>query len=150
MSSWWTITFFAAGESGKVKELEQALPLFFHIVSETDRIGGALLAQVAQNYGGSAAIEDMIEDYPEVVFSGTMVHEQADAGGVYSVFTGAKAESKWLEFSVPGENQPIKAGEIRRDLLKLEAKIARLRKRQDFYMDELRRLHFDTGTANGR
>jgi len=145
MSSWWEITFFATGDLDKIDELERSLPSLFHIVSETDRTGGALLAHVAQNYGGSAAIEDIIEGYPDVAFNGTMLHEQADVGSTHSVFTGAQGAAEWREYTFRAEGRPITAADLRDELSKLDAKIARLRKRHDFYTDELGRMEPTAG-----
>jgi len=132
------MNFFATGDLLKVKEFGEALPLFFHIVVETDRIGGGLMAGVSQNYGGDAAMEAAIERYPDLTFNGLMFHEQAQAGSGYSVFTGTNGEAEWREFILPGDNRPMTPEEIEGEITRIDEKIARLKTRRETYLYEPR------------
>jgi hypothetical protein len=87
----------------------------------------------------------MIEAYPDAAFNGTMLHEQADAGGIYSVFTGAQGGTEWREHPLWKEDRPITAAHLREELSKLDAKIARLGKRHEFYTKELGRIEPTAG-----
>ena|ERR1044071_4353719 len=145
MSSWWSINFFATGDLDQIDRLHEVLPSLFHAVVGTERVGGALAVCVAQNYGGCAAVEDMIERCPDLMFNGTQIHEQADAGGSYSSFTGANGSVEWHEHRLREDGRPVTAGEIQDEISELDERIARLRKRRDFYIDTLRTL----GSASG-
>ena len=131
MSSWWSIKLFAVGDFNRLEEFENALPSLFHVVAEADRANGAVAAYVAQNYGGEAAIEDAIGDYPDLIFSGVMTHDQAD---VYSCFTAAKGQADWTEFSIPEKVRPVVPAI---ELTRLDNKIARLTRERELFIDQL-------------
>src|ERR1051325_9150792 len=137
MSSWWSINFFATGDLDQIDRLHEVLPSLFHAVVGTERVGGALAVCVAQNYGGCAAVEDMIERCPDLMFNGTQIHEQADAGGSYCSFTGANGSVEWHEHGLQEEGRPLTAAEIQDEISRLDTKIAGLRKRRDFYVKTL-------------
>jgi hypothetical protein len=69
-----------------------------------------------------------------------MLHEQADVGSTYSVFTGAQGGTEWREYPLWEGGRPITAAVLREELSKLDAKIARLVKRHDFYTAELGKI----------
>src|ERR1051325_7217554 len=112
MSSWWRINFFATGDLDQIDRLHEVLPFLFHIVVETERVGGALEACVAHNYGGCAAVEDMIERCPDLMFNGTQIHEEAGPGGAYCGFAGANGSGEWQEPRLREDGRPITAGQI--------------------------------------
>jgi hypothetical protein len=141
MSSWWEISFFATGDLLNVKELEVALPSLFHIVADTDRVGGGLIARVAQNYGGGDAMEAAIEHYPDLTFNGLMFHEQAQAGSGYSVFTGTDGEAEWREFSLSDVDRPMTPEEIEGEITRIDDKIAGLNTHRETCLQELRKAN---------
>ena len=95
MSSWWSIDLFVIGDFNRLEKFDDALPSLFHEMGEVDRRPcGAVVAHVAQNYGGGAAMEAVIARYPDLIFSGTMSHKQAQPGDAYWSFTARKGESR--------------------------------------------------------
>src|SRR3954452_18250371 len=106
MSSWWCISVFVVGDFFRLNELQGALPSLFHCVGESERIDGPLLAEVLQNYAGQPAIENAIAEYPDLIFTGTMIHEQAYPGDRFWGFTAVDGETEWREFSLPDEDRP--------------------------------------------
>ena len=74
MSSIWDVTFAASGELDKLVELKDALPSFFNEIIGVEVKGGVLVAEVAKDYGGSTAIEAVIHRYPDLSFTGMMIH----------------------------------------------------------------------------
>jgi hypothetical protein len=138
MSSWWSITFFVTGEFSKIREFEEALPSLFHVLGEKDRIGGGLIADVGQNYGGGAAMEDAIARYPDLIFNGSMAHEP-QPGDTYWVFTAKNGEAEWHEFSLPDEDRPMTPEEIEGEIARIDDKIAGLNTCRETYLFELRK-----------
>jgi hypothetical protein len=139
MSSWWCISVFVVGGSSRIKEFEGALPSLFHCVAESDRVDGPLLAEVLQNYGGEAAIENAIAEYPDLIFTGTMIHEQAHPGDRFWGFTALDGETEWREFSLPDEERPMTLAEMQGRISCLDDKVVRLSESRDFYREQIRK-----------
>jgi hypothetical protein len=135
MSSWWCIVFCVVGDIDEVTNFEQTLSSLFHQVAGTDRIGGALAAEVFQNYGGEAAVENAIDRFPDLLFVGTQIHEQAHPGDIFWVFTGEKGITEWRELRLPENGSGLMArAEVEKEIARINARMARLTKQRDLLL----------------
>src|SRR5215203_5939668 len=127
MSSWWCTAFFTVGEIHEVRQFEEMLPSLFHRVAGTERVGSGLAAEVLQNYGGEAAVEAAITCFPNLLFAGTQIHEQAHPGDIFWVFTGRNGSTEWRELRLPEDGgRPMTREEIEKEIAGIDAKMARL------------------------
>jgi hypothetical protein len=94
------------------------------------------LARVAQNYGGEEAIGAAVARHPDLIFSGTMTHEQAQPGDGYWGFTGIKGKAEWAAFTLP-EEDCLTVPQIERWVSRIEDKIARLTEDREFWTGQL-------------
>jgi hypothetical protein len=101
------------------------------------------VAHVAENYGGRAAIEAVVDGYPDLTFSGMMIHEQSHPGDTYWGFRAINGETEWHEFSLLEDYRPMTPDEIEGELTGIDQKIAGLTKRREFYIDQLRKSEAD-------
>jgi hypothetical protein len=137
MSSWWSIDLFVIGDCDRLEEFDDALPSLFHEVGEVDRQPcGAVVAHVAQNYGGEAAIEAVIRRYPDLIFSGTMTHGSAQLGDMFWGFSATQGEAKWAAFSLPDEDF-LTRPKVERWASRIDTKIARLTQDREFCAGKL-------------
>jgi hypothetical protein len=94
--------------------------------------------RVAQNYGGAAAIQDIIVCYPDLTFNGVLINEmEAQPGGAYSTFVGIDGETQFWEFSHPAEEHVMTSEEIGIHISRIDQKIADLTETRELYSRRL-------------
>ena len=132
MSSWWDISFSVSGNVSEIEKFENALPSLFHRVISTDRLGGMLVAQVAQNYGGGAAIEAAMATYSNLMFNGMLFHQSTQEGSGYDVFCSIDGEVAWREFILQDcTPEPVTPQHLDEQIEQFNRQIERLKSRRD-------------------
>jgi hypothetical protein len=97
MSNWWSVEFAAVGDLDRISDLAKTLADRFHGVEEL-QFSGFLRVHAIKNYGGSDAVEQMIADYPELMFLGSVLTDmQYDT---FYGFTGVDGETLWRTHEV--------------------------------------------------